>query len=417
MPATEPFIVVVNGSPLVALGRLCSECGTLSLGDVSHSRAEEFYCVCNHHNVSADRVQILNERHPLISAAVLELDRRAKELIPTIESLPFTAMTPSKDLIKMSEHRNTLSVYRVAKCDKCSHVMAAVNGGQCTNCTADWSGDSGSVIQATPTVRGNLNERLIKTLEKAKVIQSAAWCLQQELFTSEAQLKEIQQNEVSRHFTSYPFAMKDEVVESVKKGLPVVSAVPTNQKDTVATIRSTLELVEKSASTPSSGTVKPPYTPLTYLTMRSGSEPWVQRIQHQQHLVKAVTAAGMRTVLLSSMIGRLVVTDSNQDCTTGYVGASEMMSYIANLGAGTTKECLCDDAPYSTSRSCRRADRSHNKATDRLHRGFDACRNECTDAEIGPGPHSETGSGETGSAVQRREIGNGLLCSIHRICI
>jgi hypothetical protein len=64
--------------------------------------------------------------------------------------------------------------------------------------------------------------------------------------------------------------MKDEVVESVKKGLPVVSAVPTNQKDTVATIRSTLELVEKSASTPSSGTVKPPYTPLTYLTMRSG---------------------------------------------------------------------------------------------------------------------------------------------------
>jgi hypothetical protein len=329
VPATEPFIVVVNGSPLVALGRLCSECGTLSLGDVSHSRAEEFYFVCNHHNVSADRVQILNERHPLISAAVLELDRRAKELIPTIESLPFTAMTPSKDLIKMSEHRNTLSVYRVAKCDKCSHVMAAVNGGQCTNCTADWSGDSGSVIQATPTVRGNLNERLIKTLEKAKVIQSAAWCLQQELFTSEAQMKEIQQNEVSRHFTSYPFAMKDEVVESVKKGLPVVSAVPTNQKDTVATIRSTLELVEKSASTPSSGTVKPPYTPLTYLTMRSGSEPWVQRIQHQQHLVKAVTAAGMRTVLLSSMIGRLVVTDSNQDCTTGYVGASEMMSYIA----------------------------------------------------------------------------------------
>jgi hypothetical protein len=129
VPATEPFIVVVNGSPLVALGRLCSGCGTLSLGDVSHSRAEEFYCVCNHHNVNADRVQILNERHPLISAAVLELDRRAKELIPTIESLPFTAMTPSKDLIKMSEHRSTLSIYRVAKCDKCGHVMAAVNGG------------------------------------------------------------------------------------------------------------------------------------------------------------------------------------------------------------------------------------------------------------------------------------------------
>ena len=175
VPATAPFIVVIDGSPLVALGRRCSGCSALSLGDVSHGRSEEFYCACNHLNANSDRVQMLNERHPLICAAVLELDRRAKELIPMIESLPFTAMTPSKDLGRITAHRNTLSIYRVAECDGCGHVMAAVNGGKCTNCNAEWSGDSASVIQATQTARGNLNERLLRTLEKAIVTQSPAW--------------------------------------------------------------------------------------------------------------------------------------------------------------------------------------------------------------------------------------------------
>ncbi|NBO66761.1 MAG: hypothetical protein EBU88_18280, partial [Acidobacteria bacterium] len=256
-------------------------------------------------------------------------DRRAKELIPMIESLPFTAMTPSKDLDRITAHRNTLSIYKVAECDGCGHVMAAVKGGKCTNCKAEWSGDSASAIQATPTVRGNLNERLLRTLEKAIVTQSPAWVLQQELFISGLQMLEIQQNEVSHHFNSYPFAMKQDIIDKLKSGLPVVSAVPTNQKDTIATIRSTLELVEKSISTPVSGTTETPYLPLVYLSQRSGSEPWVSRIQHQQQLVKAVTAAGMRTVMLSAMLGRLVIIDSNQDCTTGYVGASETMSYIA----------------------------------------------------------------------------------------
>jgi predicted Zn-ribbon and HTH transcriptional regulator len=329
VPATAPFIVVIDGSPLVALGRRCSGCNALSLGDVSHGRSEEFYCACNHLNANSDRVQMLNERHPLICAAVLELDRRAKELIPMIESLPFTAMTPSKDLDRITAHRNTLSIYRVAECDGCGHVMAAVKGGKCTNCKAEWSGDSASVIQATPTARGNLNERLLRTLEKAMVTQSPAWVLQQELFISKLQMLEIQQNEVSHHFSSYPFVMKQDIIDKLKSGLPVVSAVSTNQKDTIATIRSTLELVEKSISTTVSGTSKPPYTPLAYLSQRSGSEPWVSRIQHQQQLVKAVTAAGMRTVMLAAMLGRLVIIDSNQDCITGYVGASETMSYIA----------------------------------------------------------------------------------------
>ena len=142
-----------------------------------------------------------------------------------IESLPFTAMTPSKDLGRITAHRNTLSIYRVAECDGCSHVMAAVNGGKCTNCNAEWSGDSASAIQATPTERGDLNERLLRTLEKAIVIQSPAWVLQQDLLTSELQMLEIQQNEVSHHFNSYPFAMKQEIIEKLKSGLPVASAV------------------------------------------------------------------------------------------------------------------------------------------------------------------------------------------------
>ena len=91
-----------------------------------------------------------------------------------IESLPFTAMTPSKDLGKITAHRNTLSIYRVAECDGCGHVMAAVKDGICTNCKAEWPGDNASVIQATPTARGNLNERLLRTLEKAIVTQSPA---------------------------------------------------------------------------------------------------------------------------------------------------------------------------------------------------------------------------------------------------
>ena len=37
--------------------------------------------------------------------------------------------------------------------------MAAVDGGKCTNFKAEWSGDSASAIQATPTVRGNLLKR------------------------------------------------------------------------------------------------------------------------------------------------------------------------------------------------------------------------------------------------------------------
>ena len=66
------------------------------------------------------------------------------------------------------------------------------------------------------------------------------------MFISKLQMLEIQQNEVSHHFSSYPFVMKQDIIDKVKSGLPVVSAVSTNQKDTIATIRSTLELMERS---------------------------------------------------------------------------------------------------------------------------------------------------------------------------